>query len=128
MAKKKSEVEAEKFDRWLFFFDRVFRLIDRTVPWCGAIGLAYVAIYLPVRDGGGGETTINVALKLLGDFKANEWLAYIFGGGGILYGMSQRKLRKDTVERLQERNARLESILDPNRTSSELTPRGDSPE
>lgn len=53
-------------------------------------------------------------------------LAIIFGVAGIVYGRRESKLRKDTVERLQDRNCRLEREIDPKRSSSQLTPRGDT--
>ncbi len=45
---------------------------------------------------------------------------------GILYGKYQRKLRMDTVERLQSRIKKLEEEKDPKRSSSMLTPRGET--
>ncbi len=43
---------------------------------------------------------------------------------GIWYGKKQLRLRRDTIERLQERIVRYEKQLDKNRTSSNLGPRG----
>ena len=52
---------------------------------------------------------------------------FVFGVIGITYGMLQRKLRKDTVEFLHGRIRDAEIATDPGRSSSELTPRGESP-
>ena len=56
----------------------------------------------------------------------NGVLGAIFGGGGILYGNKQNKLRKNTVENLQRRIQSLETQLDPNRSTSGLTGRGET--
>jgi len=56
----------------------------------------------------------------------NGVLGAIFGGGGVLYGRNQNKLRKDTVEQLQARIRQLETQMDPNRSTSGLTERGDT--
>ncbi len=48
-------------------------------------------------------------------------------GAGV-YGWKQRDLRKTTVERLQSRIKELELKLDSKRSSSHLTPRGDTRE
>ena len=56
----------------------------------------------------------------------NGVLGAIFGGGGVFYGHSQSKSRKNTVERLQKRIQYLETQLDPNRSTSGLTSRGET--
>lgn len=53
-------------------------------------------------------------------------LAGLFGVGGILYGRRQAKLRHDVIEHEHARTLELEARLDPKRTSSDLTPRGDT--
>ncbi len=60
----------------------------------------------------------------MGDFKVSEGLSYLFGVGGFGYGMRERKLRRETIERLSKRITDLEKLVDPSRTSSHLTVRG----
>lgn len=55
-------------------------------------------------------------------------LCIIFGIAGIMYGIKQSKLRKDTIERLQGSNKALELKVDPGRSSSKLTKRGETRE
>ena len=44
----------------------------------------------------------------------------------LIYGVLQRKLRRDAIQRLHGRVEALEKERDPSRTSSTLTSRGDT--
>lgn len=48
------------------------------------------------------------------------------GLAGVLYGRRQAKLRRDVVERLHHYQELWETMKDPNRTSSNLTKRGET--
>jgi len=50
----------------------------------------------------------------------------IFGFSGIVYGKKQRALRMSTVEKLQGRITELEKVRDSKRSSSMLTPKGET--
>ncbi|MFK8029152.1 MAG: hypothetical protein AB8G18_02850 [Gammaproteobacteria bacterium] len=52
--------------------------------------------------------------------------AIFIGIGGILYGWSQRSLRRRTVERLHPYQEMYEKTLDPERSTSRLTKKGDT--
>jgi hypothetical protein len=72
-----------------------------------------------------GQTTMaDVAIRLAADLKLDRTFAYLFGGGGIAYGVVQRQLRRRNIARLTPRSRTLEETIDPHRTSSGLTPRG----
>lgn len=72
-----------------------------------------------------GQTTMaDVAIRLAADLKLDQTLAYIFGGGGVAYGIVQRNLRRRTIARLTPRSRAKEEAVDPHRSSSGLTPRG----
>jgi hypothetical protein len=59
----------------------------------------------------------------------SKWLAYAFGGGGLLYGLNERRLRRNAVRRLAPGRVQYEQGLDPGRSSSGLTQTGEtSPE
>ena len=75
-----------------------------------------------------GRTTISdIVVNFLGNFRVSEGLAWALGAGGTGYGLLQRKLRRDTIERLQGRVKTMEQEYDPNRSSSNLTSRGTTP-
>jgi hypothetical protein len=110
-------------------------LIARIV--CSAIhgGVWVFCVYLitsAARDFAGKETRAEFFLKAIADLKANQGFAYLFGAGGIIYGLKERRSRKKIVGKVQERNRTLEKMLDPGRSSSGLpqsgdTRKGDSP-
>lgn len=83
-------------------------------------------IFLMVTELAGKHTFADIGFAVFGNLELSVALGWWFGIGGILYGLWQAKLRKDTIERLQNRIQFLESKLDGKRTSSQLTPRGDT--
>ena len=81
-------------------------------------------IYLSIRAVSGQYTFADIGIKLVGDFKLSEAFSYLFGAGAMGYGLRERKLRRQTTERLANRNSTLERMIDTNRSSSNLTGRG----
>lgn len=77
----------------------------------------------------GGEATAKVAEAMIKAFssdpvgRTSPWLV---AGGGVLYGLLYRKLLRDHIEQSGGRFKGLEQFLDPNRSSSNLTKRGDT--
>lgn len=74
-----------------------------------------------------GENTfadIGISIEVLGEAPVSHGIAWALAALGVGYGLRQAKLRRDTVERLQGRIQSLETELDPNRTTSGITPRG----
>lgn len=134
------------------FWESMAKIVVTLIKWGSAVAIAWF-IYLSITTLAG-QTTIadfsasaNVSLpseKLLGSLQdgvekaaatvLKEWLAdspftAIAWAVALVmcwYARRERKLRKDTVERLQNRITELEKGKDPNRTSSGITPRGDT--
>lgn len=118
--------------------DRRFRLISQAIN--GLIGIAgtivvagcvvWVAYY--VRDVlvafAGKHTDASLAFRFLANLQADRWFAYLFGVFGAGYGIAERRLKRRTIRRLTARTEELELRLDPNRTSSGLTPQGTTQE
>lgn len=87
--------------------------------WCVKEGWVLSAGTITIAD-------LNASLKFE---TLSSWtcpLLIVFGVGGIFYGRRQAKLRKDTVERLHPYQEKYEKSIDPNRSSSRLTPRGET--
>jgi hypothetical protein len=99
--------------------------LNNAICYGGLVGIFYF-IYQSVAVLAGKATVADIGIKFLAELGISEALAWLLAGGGMLYGFGQRRLRKNTIERLQSRNQSLEQSLDPNRTSSRLTPRGDT--
>lgn len=87
----------------------------------GAFVLVAYYVKEMIGDLAGKETIANINISIW-----DKALGAIFGGGGIWHGSKQKNLRKQTVERLQKRIIELESKIDNNRSSSNLTPIGDT--
>lgn len=94
----------------------------------GALVAIFYLGYLSVLALAGKHTFADIGVSFLSDVNISVSLAWLLGVGGIFYGMRQRKVRKDTVERLQGRIQYLETQIDSKRTTSQLTPRGDTRE
>ncbi len=105
--------------------DTVGATIQTAIPWLSAIAISGF-VYLSVDSLSGRYTFADIGMAVLADIKISEIVAYIFGIGGIAYGRRYKRLKADNVERTAERIAELEKQLDPNRSSSRLTPRGET--
>lgn len=128
MAKTKSNAELQAELRVL----RQTRNLDgwvaigrEAVKW---IGLCYIStmIYFSIAAMAGKMTVAEINAELSGKVDISIYIAWMVGVAGVVYGRVQRTLRRDTVERLQHRNVMLEAELDQRRSSSRLTPRGDT--
>lgn len=98
---------------------------NNVARWAGGVGIVFFA-YKTVATLAGETTVADIGIKVLADVRFSEVFAWIFGASGVGYGWRQRKLRRDTIERLSGRQQALEKGIDPKRSSSELTTRGDT--
>lgn len=94
----------------------------------GALVAIFYFGYLSVLALAGKHTLADIGISFLSDVNVSVSIAWIFGVSGIFYGLRQRKVRKDTIERLQGRIQYLEAQIDSKRTTSQLTSRGDTRE
>lgn len=103
--------------------DLIGLAISYIVPW-GTLLLISKWGVEAVTALAGKHTIADIGLKMIVNMQIGEAVAYIFGAGGIGYGIVERRLRRNTIERLGTRNRNLETLIDPARTSSGLTTRG----
>ncbi len=102
-----------------------FSAFNHAVRWGGIVTCVY--IFGQAIESLAGEFTIaDIAVQFLGRAWISTGLAWVLAGGGIFYGLRQRKLRRDTVERLSPAKVQREKEIDPGRSSSRLTPRGET--
>lgn len=126
-SKSKAELQAElKFLRAFKNSQALVTVVVELIRWGGLVAIAYFAL-LSVKALAGQTTAANIGIKFLADVRVSEALAWIFGVVGSGYGFGERRLRRSTVERLQSRIRTLENKIDPKRSSSNLTPKGDTP-
>lgn len=111
--------------------ESIASVLNNGIRWIGITATTYF-VFKSIKVLAGKETyaDINVSAILATPKALNllPWilpaLGFVVGICGIVYGVNQKKLRQDTVERLQGRIKDLEKTLDPKRTSSGLTQRG----
>jgi hypothetical protein len=103
--------------------DGIVSTVQYAIMWFSLVGISAL-FYLSTKSLAGQHTFADIGIKIIGDFKISEGLSYLFGAGGLGYGIRERKLRRETIERLSKRNGELEKLVDQGRTSSHLTTRG----
>lgn len=99
--------------------------INKLITW-GGIVLCFRYAYFMIASLAGKTTFADVAVNVLGKIGISTSLAWFLAASCGVYGFSQRRLRKNTVERLQGRIVEFEKAKDASRSSSNLTPRGDT--
>lgn len=120
--------------------DTIARIVTSLIKWGALCFISWMGA-TAIHDLAGKETLANFDLGARLETKSETVtsstigltnstslaiLGLIFGFGGILYGRQQARLRKDTVERLHQYQLKYEQTIDPNRTSSTLTVRGET--
>jgi len=118
------------------FADGVASVAVAIVKWTGRGVVAYFS-FRSVEVLAGKATSANIMVQMIQKLNIGEsgdhslWLIVLpalVAVGFAVYGLRERKLRKDTTARIHGRTARLEKLVDTNRTSSTLTPRGETSE
>ena len=124
MARRKTAAELES--TLAMHRVRVWGLVaSNAVRWISLVLIAFFA-YRAIAALSGETTRANVGVRFFTDIRVSTALALGAGIGGIGYGLRQRKLRRDNIGRMARHSSALEKALDPRRSSSKLTPRGDT--
>jgi hypothetical protein len=92
----------------------------------GGVVACFYFMYRSVEVLAGRTTFAEIGMEFLANVTISKAVAWIFGAGGVVYGMRQGALKKSTVARLSSRIEELEQRIDPRRSSSMLTPRGET--
>ena len=101
---------------------KTVRTAFRVFGWCFAVLTFYwIAAALA---GHATSLIVRVALNLLVDFRFVLSLLGTAAAG--VWAVAERRLRQRTIERLHPRIKQLESLLDLRRSTSNLTPKGDT--
>ncbi len=100
--------------------------LGRTIVWGATIVFIAHYIHLVGVAFAGTTTEANLALSIIANVQADRWVAYILAGGGVGYGLHQRRLRQRNINRLTQHTSQLEQRIYPGRTSSGLTPEGNT--
>jgi hypothetical protein len=103
--------------------DSITTVVREVVKWA-AIVLIVRYGYYAIAVLSGHSTFADVAVRFLANLKVSDSILYLLTGGSIIYGVGQRHLRRRHIRRVVPAKNRLEMLLDPNRSSSGLTPKG----
>jgi hypothetical protein len=111
--------------RW--FFGNVFSLLRRhgnvfiigaTIAWVAQVASDAIVAYA------GKSSFADLTMRLLANVSVVWELSLTLSGISVTLYLRERRLHRDTRQRLTARITELELRLDPNRSSSRLTPRG----
>jgi hypothetical protein len=72
----------------------------------------------------GQHTFADLGIRFMADVKVGNAISYVVGGGGVLYGAQQKRLRGNAIQQMGSHIKELETKADPSRSSSGLTERG----
>lgn len=98
-------------------------IVRDVIKWGGIAILGYFG-YKCIAIMAGRSTYADIGIRILGNLKVSDGIIYLFGASGWVYGMGQRQLRRKNIKRTVPAKNALERIIDPNRTSSNLTDKG----
>jgi hypothetical protein len=99
-------------------------IVEIAVRW-GLIALIVFYITDCVKGLAGLQTIANIGVRFLADVKVSEAVAWIFGAGGLGYGVRQRSLRRRDTKQMGTRLRKYEKLIDPGRSSTNLDSQGD---
>lgn len=116
----------QEYQLKLTIADRTFTLLGLIVRFAGFVAIAYF-LMKSIQALAGQQTNASFVVQLLGSIQADRWAAYIVGVMGAAFGLNERRLRRNSIDRLTKHSAELENRLDGKRTSSKLTTRGTTP-
>lgn len=119
----KKSAQQLKYELRARIIDRTAAVIETGFKYVALVAIFYFA-YSSIQTLAGQVTYADIGLRVIGDIRISESVAWVFGVGGVGYGMRQRKLRRDAIEQLSPRVHEYEESLDPHRSSSRLAPRG----
>ncbi|MBW8874531.1 MAG: hypothetical protein JF614_06170 [Acidobacteria bacterium] len=99
-------------------------VVEVAVRW-GIIALIVFFVTDCIKSLAGLQTAATIGIRFLADVRVSEALAWIFGAGGVGYGMQQRGLRRRDTKQMGSRLRKYEKLIDPGRSSTDLDSQGD---
>lgn len=126
-SQKKKDIGEREFNLKLYKIERYTKLAALSIRGIVFFGLAWCIKEALVAHAGE-ETLVTYVANLQFSEVVGEVAKWVTMIVLAMWGYAERKSRKGYIERNQSRVRELEERLDPSRTSSELTPRGELPE
>ncbi|MCX7359020.1 MAG: hypothetical protein NT015_12875 [Alphaproteobacteria bacterium] len=116
----------QKHQLYMLIAERTAQVLSTLIRWGVVLGIAY-CLMVSVQAMAGTQTSFSVVVQMLASISADRYVAYIVAILFGAYGYNERRLRREKTEQLSAHIKELERRLDPNRTSSSLTPKGTTP-
>ena len=116
-------MDRQRFQLWMTAINGIVNVLRAAVIAVAVVAVAYYASRVFIAFAGK-KTDALIGIQLITSIKLDRWVAYIVAIMGGTYGLRQRHLRRTSIERTTKRPIELEQRMDPNRTSSGITPRG----
>lgn len=82
--------------------------------------------YSSIRVLAGKTTLAEIAVRFITNIRVSAGISYAVGGGGVAYGWLQKRLRGNGIKKMAAHIKELEEQIDPGRSSSGLTERGET--
>lgn len=117
-----AEIERMRQDKWV----AIIGSNVNTLIIAACVGFCAVCFYWSIDSLAGRTTNADILMNILADIRFERVVAVTAGGGGIIYGARQRQLRLDTIRHFEAMKREQELLIDPSRTSSDLTSSGET--
>ena len=111
--------------RWMFGISSIRNICMTAVVGFWAWAVVYAGVYLPVRDAPGTKTILEITQNWIFNANLHVYVAWGAAAAATAYGLSERRKRISERGEKDERIVKLETQLDPNRTSSGLSIEGE---
>lgn len=104
----------------------VVDVVRTAIKWGSAVWIVSY-IYRSIAVLAGHATAADIGIKFLANVRVSDGIFAVLTGGSIAYGVGQRQLRRRHIKHVAHDKNDLERLLDPKRTSSNLTDSGTTP-
>jgi hypothetical protein len=125
MARRPSHRSSTQVAIWLRLIDRGTQLIALSIKAITILGVAYFETEA-IKSLAGQETSVFVEFLTNTPAGLTAMVGTAVGGLGGVYGLWQRNLHRRAIAHFAPRLTRYEQGVDPNRTSTGLTPFGET--
>lgn len=104
----------------------IVQLLNNLIKYGSFVTIAYFAKEALVAMAG--RTTLaDIGIEILGSMELSVAAPTLSAIVTAMWALGERRLRKDTIQRQSDHIRYLETKIDPSRSSSSLTMRGDTP-
>lgn len=105
---------------------RAFAFLEKLIPWAFATAIVYLLSPFLITLAGK-ETLADFRIEMITGKALIHWpICFSIGAVGVIYGWRQFSLRKKNIALLEGQARKFEESVDPERTSSQLTKKGDT--